>query len=132
MCKLIKVKHKIMRYTKKRVLIIVFVIWCILFFVFLCTPILKPFEINNPIVIEIIGCCIMPSALIALFVGSLFDVVIWDVGGPYVLIIVLGIIYISPPFFYMGIAYLIMRRMERNSLKNNGDIITLFGSNDKP
>ena len=124
-----------MRYTKKRVLIIVFVIWCILFFVFLCTPIVKPIIVKAyPIVGEIIFCFIFPGALIALLLGDLGDSIGWYLMHvhPFIMIFLICAVIISSPFFYVGIAYLIMRRMERYSLKNNGDIITPFGSNDKP
>ena len=53
----------------------------------------------------------------------------------FFVIILMIIVYVGSPGLYILIAHLIMSRMERNSLKSKtkkGDILTLFGTNDKP
>ena len=110
----------------------VFVIWCIFFFVFICIPTLKPLEFT--MAFNIIICIIMPGYLIVFLLGDSNG---WYLlhSYPIVIIVIACIVYISSPLIYLWIAHLIMSRMERNSLKSKtkkGDILTLFGTNNKP
>ena len=125
-------ENKTMRYTKKRVLVRVFIVWCILFFVFICIPTLKPLE--STVVSYIILFIILPGSLIAILVGDSNGWYLMH-AHPLVLILLVCIVYLSSPLVYLWIAHFIISRMERyslNSKTNNGDIITLFGSTNQP
>ena len=125
-----------MRYSKKRVLVIVFVAWCILFIFCVFFPLLLFAPIKSKFY-EIIFFCILPGGFIVDFLEThKLGLDGWYLlhAQPIILIIVMCLAFIVSPGFYLGITYLIMRRMERysiNSKTNNGNITTLFGSNDK-
>jgi len=85
------------------------------------------------IVEDVIICLILPGTLI---MALLWDISIMANSQIYMLwgIFFGAVIYIGSPGFYVLLAHLIMRRMERNALNsktNNGGITTLFGPNDK-
>jgi len=122
-----------MRYSKKHVLVLVmvFITWCIIYFISL--RILPLIPLKYGMVVDIIGFLILPGILIMVL---LWDISIMANSQIYMLwgIFFGAVIYIGSPGFYVLLAHLIMRRMERNALNsktNNGGITTLFGPNDK-
>ena len=98
-----------MRYTRKRVLIIVFVAWCILFFggtyVLWLTPLKDTFAGN------IIISLIIPGALFAELLGG------WSLlhGNMLSFVFLVCLVYIGSPGIYLLIAHLIMRHIERRA-----------------
>ena len=121
-----------MRYSKKRVLIIVFIAWCVFFFASALIP-LTP--LRYTMAEDIILYLIMPGVLVEFILEFLSGGAIGLLSGSVTSVIIkLLLVYISSPGFYLVITYLIMRRMERhplNSKTNNGNITTLSGSDDK-
>ena len=114
-------------------MIIVFVTWCILFFAIPFIISLTPLE--NTMFEDIILYLIMPGILVTFFLefctGGAYMVMS---GTPISITILIFVVYIGSPIFYLLIAYLIMKRVERyslNSKTNNGNITTILGSNDE-
>jgi len=123
-----------MQYTKKRVfvLVIVFLVWCMFFYI--STHFLRFMPLAQTFLGDVIMYFILPGGLITILLG---ESTAWYImhAHPLCFILMICVIFIVSPGFYLGIAHLIMSRMERyshNSKTKKGDILTLFGTNDKP
>ena len=100
-----------MRYTRKRVLVlvIVFVVWCIFFFV--GTRYLRLTPLAHTIAGDIISGLILPGALIAELLNP------WALlhGNNLSFIFLVCLVFIGSPGIYLLIAHLIMRHIERRA-----------------